>query len=195
MATSWARQVWDEPELDRGTERDLARRSRSGDAEARAALIRSCLRHVVQRARMLGYRGEAFDDAVQSGCLGLIRAVDRFDPDRGSRLRTYAWWWIGEAMRAAVPVREAELPSDVAAPERDATGPTDERLDDVPQVLRLRYRLGEEPAPPRPRHEVARLLGLTESQVREEESRAMRQMRGRLAKVVHRAPAEGADPP
>lgn len=195
MATSWVRQVWDEPELDREQERDLARRSRAGDLEARAALIRSGLRHVVQRAGMLGYRGEAFDDAVQSGCLGLIRAVDRFDPDRGSRLRTYAWWWIGEAMRAAVPIREAELPDDLVAPAARDGVPSDERLDEVPRVLQLRYRLGEEPGPPRPRHEVARLLGRTEAQVRDEESRAMRQMRQRLAKVVHRAPAEGADPP
>lgn len=144
---------------------------------------------------MLGYRGEAFDDAVQSGCVGLIRAVDRFDPDRGTRLRTYAWWWIGEAMRAAVPIREAELPDEFAAPPQSGDGWTDDRLGEVPGVLRLRYRIGEEPGPPRPRHEVARLLGLTESQVREQEGRAMRQMRRRLAKVVHRAPAEGADPP
>ncbi|MEG9225352.1 sigma-70 family RNA polymerase sigma factor [Aeromicrobium sp. Sec7.5] len=195
MATSWVRQVWDEPELDRGTERTLARRARTGDAEARAALIRSGLRHVVQRARMLGFRGEAFDDAVQSGCLGLIRAVDRFDPDRGVRLRTYAWWWIGEAMRAAVTVRAEELPAELAEAAGRGVEPGDERLDDVPLVLRLRYRLGEEPAPPRPRHEVARLLRLTVAQVRDEEDRAMRQMRRRLARVVHRAPAEGADPP
>lgn len=195
MAMSWVRQVWDEPELDREREGDLARRARSGDGEARGALIRSGLRHVVQRARMLGYRGDAFDDAVQSGCLGLIRAVDRFDPDRGVRLRTYAWWWIGEAMRAAVPTGEVELPADLPAPEAEPHEPVDERLDSVPEVLRLRFRLGQEPGPPRPRHEVARLLGLTESQVREQEARAMRQMRARLAKVVHRAPAEGADPP
>ena len=187
--------MWDDPELDREREGELARRARAGDREARAALICSGLRHVVQRARMLGYRGEAFDDAVQSGCLGLIRAVDRFDPDGGARLRTYAWWWIGEAMRAAVPLRELELPDDLAQTSDEGDEPTDERLDDVPGVLRLRYRLGEEPGPPRPRHEVARLLGLTLAQVREEEGRAMRQMRRRLAKVVHRAPAEGADPP
>lgn len=195
MATSWVRQLGDEPELDRDREGELARRARAGDRDARAALIRSGLRHVVQRARMLGYRGEAFDDAVQSGCVGLIRAVDRFDPDRGTRLRTYAWWWIGEAMRAAVPIREAELPDDLAAPPQSGDGWTDDRLGEVPGVLRLRYRIGEEPGPPRPRREVARLLGLTESQVREQEGRAMRQMRRRLAKVVHRAPAEGADPP
>ena len=195
MATSWVRQVWDEPELDREREAELARRSRAGDHEARTTLIRSGLRHVVQRARMLGYRGEAFDDAVQSGCLGLIRAVDRFDPDHGARLRTYAWWWIGDAMRAAVPVRAAALTDDLVTATPEAGESADERLDDVPDVLRLRDRLGEEPGPPRPRREVASLLGLTPAQVREEEGRAMRQMRARLAKVVHRAPAEGADPP
>ncbi len=98
-------------------------------------------------------------------------------------------------MRAAVPLRELELPDNLAETSDGGDEPTDERLDDVPGVLRLRYRLGEEPGPPRPRHEVARLLGLTLAQVREEEGRAMRQMRRRLAKVVHRAPAEGADPP
>ncbi|WP_229053370.1 sigma-70 family RNA polymerase sigma factor [Aeromicrobium sp. Leaf350] len=195
MTTPWVRSVLAEPEIDADTERDLARRARAGDAEARAALIRSGLRHVVQRARMLGFRGDAFDDAVQSGCLGLIRAVDRFDPEGGARLRTYAWWWIGDAMRSAVPVVTDPLPDDLAAASSSDVKSADLPLAEVPEVLRLRFGLDEPAGRSRPRHEVARLLGLTESQVRDREAQAMRQLRQGLAKVVHRAPAEGADPP
>ncbi|GAA1736235.1 sigma factor [Aeromicrobium alkaliterrae] len=195
MTTPWVRSVLAEPEIDAAAERDLARRARSGDTDARAALIRSGLRHVVQRARMLGFRGDALDDAIQAGCLGLIQAVDRFDPSRGARLRTYAWWWIGDAMRTAVPIVSAPLPDDLAGEPAHDSVASDLVPDDVPEVLRLRYRLGETAGLPRPRHEVARLLGLTESQVRDREAQAMRQLRQGLAKVVHRAPGEGVDPP
>jgi len=184
-----------EPELDPQRERELARRARDGDRQARDVLIRSGLRHVVQRARMLGFRGDAFDDAVQCGCLGLIRAVDRFDPDRGVRLRTFAWWWIGDAMRAAVPRADDELPDELVDPAAAEVDTSDLDVDSLPDVLRLRYRIGEESDRPRTRREVAALLGTTESQVRAREAEAMRQLRRGLARIVHRAPVEGADPP
>ncbi len=188
MTSPWPRQLAQMPELDAAAEADLATRARAGDQAARDELIRSCLRHVVQRAQMLGFRGHAFDDAVQAGCVGLIAAADRFDPDRGVRLRTYAWWWIGEAMRVAVPVVEDELP-DVEAPEAQADALVDLGVAEVPEVLRVRFRVGEEPGPPRPRHEVATLLGMSEAQVRRVETRAMHTLRERLARVTHRAPA------
>ena len=82
-------------------EQGLARRARAGDVDARHELIESGLRSVALRARLLGLHGEDLRDAVQAGTIGLIRAVDRFDPDRGARLATYAWRWIGAEMRPA----------------------------------------------------------------------------------------------
>ncbi|WP_414990884.1 sigma factor [Aeromicrobium sp.] len=189
MTTTWVRQVRGEVELSGERERHLARLAREGDREARAELIRSGLPYVAQRARLLGFRGDAFDDAVQQGCLGLIEAVDRFDPDRGARLKTFAWWRIGAAMRAAVPVVADELPgdlADVAAAESDAGGVA-ELVEEVPEVLRRRYRIGEEDGLPRSREEVGRLMNLSPSQVRRLEDQALRELRNRLATVTHRA--------
>ena len=147
------------------------------------------------RAHHLGLRGEALDEAVQSGTLGLIAAVDRFDPDRGCRLATYAWPWITAAIRA-IRARGSRRTAtwDAVDSGTDADPPDDLRpaLAHLPlhlaAVIRLRYRLGEPPGPPRTRKEVAMRLGLTVAQVRADEARAMAHLRARLAKVGHRAP-------
>ncbi|MDF1561845.1 MAG: RNA polymerase factor sigma-32 [Deltaproteobacteria bacterium] len=83
------------PLLEPAEETRLARRFRTtGDPAAREKLITANLRFVVSVAK--GYRryGLPFIDLVQEGNLGLIRAVEKFDPDRGVRLITYARWWI-----------------------------------------------------------------------------------------------------
>ncbi|WP_083788888.1 sigma factor [Aeromicrobium marinum] len=189
--THYVHRILELPVLDREREVELSRAARAGDAAAREQLIVSGLRLVAMRARLLGFTGDALGDAIQCGTVGLIAAVDRFDPDRGVRLGTYAWWWIGDAMRAAVPVVEPELPRDLAGTTTPASA-----LDgiDVPEVLRLRYRIGELPGPPRARHEVSQLLGISVHQVRVLETRAMHRLRRGLARVVHRAPGSGADP-
>jgi len=171
-------------------ERALARRTRSGDQAARTELITSGMRSVVLRARMLGLRGEDFRDAVQSGAVGLIRAVDRFDPDRGVRLSTYAWRWIGAEMahrpRRDDPLDGLEPSVDDVLPDRQdlLEGLSNPERD----VLALRFGLADRSGPPLPRQAVAERLGLTVSQVRTLEAKAMRQLRTRLANVVHRAP-------
>jgi RNA polymerase sigma factor (sigma-70 family) len=171
-------------------EQALARRAREGDQGARAALITSGMRSVVLRARLLGLRGEDMRDAVQSGAVGLIRAVDRFDPDRGVRLTTYAWRWIGAEMVRA-PRREEPL-GDTEASTQDSLPDDGDLLeglgDEQARVLELRFGLVGEATPPMTRQAVAEHLGLTVSQVRTVEAKAMRQLRRRLAKVVDRAP-------
>ena len=97
------RRLLEQVPLDAEQEHRLARRMRAGDVDARAALVLAGMRSVVQRALMHGLRGEDLRDGVQAGAVGLIQAVDRFDPDRGARLATYAWAWIGGAMRARLP--------------------------------------------------------------------------------------------
>lgn len=86
----FVRELLSLPPLEAAEELALARRVRTGDAEARATLITAGLRAVALRARLRGLRGEELRDAVQSGAIGLIHAVDRFDPDRGHEFLSYA---------------------------------------------------------------------------------------------------------
>jgi RNA polymerase sigma-32 factor len=82
-------------------ERDLAIRAGAGDPEAMSRVIDSHLRFVVKIARSYRGWGLPMSDLVQEGTLGLIRAVRRFDPDRGTRLSTYAAWSIQAAVQDA----------------------------------------------------------------------------------------------
>jgi DNA-directed RNA polymerase sigma subunit (sigma70/sigma32) len=186
------------PSLTASEERVLARRARSGDEDARSALIAAGMRSVVLRARMRGLRDEELRDAVQAGAVGLIRAVDRFDPDRGVRLATYAWHFIGAEMTTEVR-REVALGDHDAATEVPCDPDTD-LLEGLPsdqiEVLQLRFGIGSQLAVPMTRRAVAERLGVSPTTVRTIEGKAMRQLRRRLAKVVDRAPRQReADPP
>lgn len=185
------------PVLDAAEERALAILARGGDARAREQLITSGLRSVALRARRLGLKGEELRDAVQSGTIGLIRAVDRFEPDRGVRLATYAWQWIGAEMKA--PGRRDVPLDDAGRSFGDDFADPDDLLDGLPdslvEVLRLRFGLGPRAAEPMSRRAVGERLGLTISQVRTLEAEAMRQLHRGLAKVGDRAPLHReADP-
>jgi RNA polymerase primary sigma factor len=81
---------------------ELAKRVAEGDEEARAAMIAANLRLVVHWARRYQDRGVDFADLVQEGTFGLMRAVDKFDWQRGFRFSTYATWWIRQALQRAV---------------------------------------------------------------------------------------------
>lgn len=83
-------------------ERPLARRAADGDQEARRQLVASNLRLVVKVAARYARYGLPLCDLIQEGNLGLIKAVERFDPDRRTRFSTYATYWIREAITRAL---------------------------------------------------------------------------------------------
>ncbi len=79
-----------------------ARKALSGDMQARERMIVCNLRLVVKIARRYNNRGLALLDLIEEGNLGLIRAVEKFDPERGFRFSTYATWWIRQTIERAI---------------------------------------------------------------------------------------------
>src|SRR5215203_4521908 len=81
---------------------DLSKRAKKGDKAARNRLIEKNLRLVVSIAKKSRGRGLSFEDLIQEGNIGLMKAVGKFDSDRGFRFATYATWWIRQNIQRAV---------------------------------------------------------------------------------------------
>jgi len=134
-------------------ERELAVRISEGDAEARDHMVRANLRLVVSIARGYSSRGLTLDDLIEEGNLGLLRAVEGFDPTMGTRFSTYGSYWIKQSIKRAlinssktirIPAYMIELLSKWSR--------TTIRLNDV---------LGRSPS----NAEVARLLGVSKKKL------------------------------
>jgi RNA polymerase nonessential primary-like sigma factor len=81
---------------------EYSRRARAGDTEGRRLMVVNNLRLVVKIARRYVNRGLGFLDLVQEGNLGLLRAVEKYDPELGFRFSTYATWWIRQTIERAI---------------------------------------------------------------------------------------------
>ncbi len=101
------------PLLEPQDEIDLGRRIRQGDFAARERMIESNLRLVVSIAKIYLNRGLPFSDLIEEGNLGLMKAVEKFDPEEGCRFSTYATWWIKQSIRKALTnsVKTVRIPS------------------------------------------------------------------------------------
>ncbi len=94
-------------------EKELAIRVRTGDAEAREHMIKANLRLVVSIAKNYVDRGLSLLDLIEEGNLGLLKAVERFDPAQECRFSTYATWWIKQSIKRALidTVKTVRIPS------------------------------------------------------------------------------------
>lgn len=145
------------PLLSAVQERSLSRAVRAGDFAARQKMIESNLRLVVSIARHYLHRGVALDDLIEEGNLGLIHALEKFDPERGFRFSTYATWWIRQSIERAImnQSRTVRLPIYV--------------IKELNLVLRALRVLEQGNQPHNPAHDieaVARLLDRPAAEVR-----------------------------
>src|SRR5215210_5922378 len=144
--------------LTHAQEVDLSRRARAGDAEARTGLVEKNLRLVVSVAKKYRGYGVPFEDLIQEGNIGLMKAVEKYDPDRGWRFSTYATWWVRQAVGRAVSDkgRTIRLPVHMG-----------EKMRKMARTYNgLSAELGREPTD----EEVAGRLGWTVEKVREVKS-------------------------
>jgi RNA polymerase primary sigma factor len=151
----WLQQIGRVPLLHCDQELELARHYKTGCIRCKVLLIESNLRLVVSIAKRFVGRGLCMQDLVQDGNVGLIRAVEKFDPEKGFRFSTYATWWIRQAISRSLSDNGRTIRVPVHT------------LEGVNRMLRssnlLQQRLGREPTA----HEISDNLNVTVERVQD----------------------------
>lgn len=147
--------------LNASEEAECARRARQGDPEGRQRMIVCNLRLVVKIARRYVQRGMSLLDLIQEGNLGLMRAVEKYDPEKGFRFSTYATWWIRQNIERALmnQTRTIRLPIHVVKELNVCLRVSRHYLrdhDQAPSPEQIASRVGK------PVQEVQRLLAVNE---------------------------------
>jgi RNA polymerase primary sigma factor len=141
---------------------DLAARIKKGDREARALMIKANLRLVVKIAHDYVNLGLPMLDLVSEGNIGLMKAVERFDPAKGGKLSTYAAWWIKQSIKRALANQSKTIRLPVHL------------IDKISKMHRVALRMGEELGREPTDDEVAEEIGLSRSKVSQLKTAATR---------------------
>lgn len=128
----YLREIGDIPLLSQEEELELAKKAVKGDKKAKDKLAESNMRLVVSIAKKYSGRGLDFLDLIQEGNTGLLRAVEKFDPEKGFKFSTYATWWIRQAITRAIAdqARTIRIPVHM--------------VETINKVMRMKRRLTQE---------------------------------------------------
>jgi len=147
---AYMRDIQRVPLLTAEEERELATRVRSGDLESRERMIRANLRLVVSIAKKYASRGLPLADLIEEGNVGLMRAVERFDPAMECRFSTYGTWWIKQTIRRALvnTTRTVRVPSymvEIISKLKSTSSRLEEKLGRPPTVPEIATEMGLPP--------------------------------------------------